>query len=280
MLTPILLAMAMAAPPPPTAVTDTTFAVRATARLDVQRAAGIVRVRAWSRSEMRVHAPGGQEQFAVRNAGDRVQVSSRDGQRDGGVLEITVPAGMSVHLSGNSLVIDVEGVAGSVVANTLNGSITVRTSGGSVTAESLNGPITVEDVRGPVAARSTNDDVRISRVTGPITAETVNGRIVVRDVASANVDLSSVNGPIEYRGAIAPNGRYRFATHNGPITAAVPANASATVVLNTMHGRFDAGFPVTMQSGGTDRHFTFTLGGGSARIEMESFNGDLRLIRP
>ena len=47
----------------------------------------------------------------------------------------------------------------------------------------------------------------------------------------------------------------------------------------SFQGDFESAFPVTI----TERHgkrFEFTLGNGSARVELESFSGTIRLVRP
>ena len=55
----------------------------------------------------------------------------------------------------------------------------------------------------------------------------------------------------------------------------------ASVSLSTFNGDFDFDFPVTLtETRGGDKRFGFTLGTGSARIELSSFGGTIRLRRP
>jgi DUF4097 and DUF4098 domain-containing protein YvlB len=93
------------------------------------------------------------------------------------------------------------------------------------------------------------------------------------------VDANTVNGDISYEGTIRPNGRYRLATHNGDVTVVVPDGADALVSVSTFQGDFASDFPITLR----ERHgkrFEFTLGKGSARLELESFQGTIELRRP
>jgi hypothetical protein len=58
---------------------------------------------------------------------------------------------------------------------------------------------------------------------------------------------------------------------------------NATVFVRTFQGDFTADFPVQLPEGQNPRsgskRFNFTLGSGSARIELQSFGGDIVLAR-
>ena len=60
----------------------------------------------------------------------------------------------------------------------------------------------------------------------------------------------------------------------------MPANANATVSVNTFNGSFESDYPVTLTGKNQRRKFSFTIGNGSARVDLESFGGDIRLARP
>lgn len=60
---------------------------------------------------------------------------------------------------------------------------------------------------------------------------------------------------------------------------AIPDRANVTVSVASFEGEFDASFPVQITEQ-RKRRFSFTIGSGSARMELESFDGDIRLRRP
>ena len=72
-------------------------------------------------------------------------------------------------------------------------------------------------------------------------------------------------------------------THNGDIRVSLGAQANATVFVRTFGGDFSSDFPVTLPEGMSNRdgnkRFNFTLGGGSARVELQSFQGDIHVSR-
>ena len=90
-----------------------------------------------------------------------------------------------------------------------------------------------------------------------------------------------MNGDVEYDGPIHDGGRYALSSHNGDITIAVAPTANAAVAVSTFGGEFESDFPVTMTEGRKGKRFSFTLGkGGGAQIDLESFQGTIRLARP
>ena len=90
---------------------------------------------------------------------------------------------------------------------------------------------------------------------------------------------NTVNGDVSYDGTIKDGGRYRFTTHDGDLRVSVPEKASVTVTVSTFDGDFSACFPVQLSRKSKHR-FDLTIGAGSARVELESFNGDIHLCRP
>jgi DUF4097 and DUF4098 domain-containing protein YvlB len=110
--------------------------------------------------------------------------------------------------------------------------------------------------------------------------ENVNGPIIMERVQATTVDAATVNGVIVYDGVIRDNGDYLLSTHNGNIWMVVPTSSNATVHVSTYNGRLDTSFSVALKENTTRRRFSFALGNGSAKIDLETFGGDVRLRRP
>lgn len=261
---------------------DTTFDVRAGGVLDLEALNGAVVVGTWDRSAMRVRAThSGSSRIEIDNDGAEVaiEVEHRYGAADRVTFEITVPRNYHVRLEGVNLPATVAGVQGSVTIENVEGAITVRNINGDVDVESVSGSIDVSEVRGNVDAATVNEAVNLTGVHGGIETETVNGSIIMRAIDAASVQASNVNGLIEYHGSVRDNGQYYLGTHNGRITMSVPEQANARVTIETQNGKVEAGFPVQIRNAGGGE-FSFTVGSGSAHIELESFNGTVHLVRP
>ena len=140
--------------------------------------------------------------------------------------------------------------------------------------------ITIERAKGRIEAQTVNDNVQVSDATGDLTVGTTNGSIVLERIDTANLDASTVNGTIAFDGSIRDKGSYRLTTHNGAVSMAIPDKVNATLRVRTYGGSFRSTFPLKLDDQDRQNRFTLTLGDGSARIELESFNGSIALRRP
>lgn len=263
--------------------TDTTLAVRQGGTLSIETFGGRVAVRTWDRAEVRIQAAHGPNtRVNVRQSGGNVttEVASRAGMPVTNLrMDVLVPRNYSVRLEGVNLSADITGVRGSVEIENVDGALRLRDVAGQVRIETVSGPLQMDDVAGSVAVTAVNQSVSMNRVRGSISAETVNGSVVIRESDADTISISTVNGFIEYDGAVRDGGRYFLGTHNGRITMSVPEHANARIHVAATTGKVEAAFPVAL--GGSSRDsFTFTVGTGSARVELESFNGTIRLVRP
>jgi DUF4097 and DUF4098 domain-containing protein YvlB len=263
--------------------TDTTFAIRSGSRVEVETFGGEINVKTWNRNEIRVQATHGRRDIInIDSRGSTVQIEAegRVGPAINVVFNITVPPSVALDLSGVHTEITVDGVNGDIDAETVQGGISV-VGGGRLKLESVEGEIVVDKARGRVSANTVNRGIRITNVVGDVEAETVNGPISLRAVQAGTVDLATVNGRIVYDGTIRDGGDYSIASHNGGVWVVVPEKAGVTVSISTFNGELDSSLPIKVQGGGgRDRNMTFVFGSGSARLDIESFGGDIHLRRP
>ena len=103
--------------------------------------------------------------------------------------------------------------------------------------------------------------------------------ILLDQIESVTVRAEAQDGDIVYSGAIAAGGEYRFYLHDGDVLLQLPADVSARVHVSTFDGEFTSDFPVRVESFSAGRQFDFVLGGGSALLEIEVFDGEIRLAR-
>ncbi len=262
--------------------TDTTIPVRAGARLEVSNFGGDITVKTWSKSAVRIAADySSRDRITIEATDQVVRVKSQGRRGPSRVVEydITVPASMTLALSGVYTDISVDGAQGEITAETVEGSIKVSGGAGTVSLKSVQGDVTLEKARGRIDLSSVNEGITATAVSGDIAAETVNGDITLTQVESANTEANTINGDITYDGTIKDGGRYHFSTHDGDLRVSVPEKASVSVSVSTFNGDFSACFPVRLGRK-TKHRFDFTIGSGSARIELESFGGDIKICRP
>ena len=277
MLAHALLALMLAA------ATDQTVEVKKGMRLEVHNFAGDVVVKVWNRDAVRVEAEHSDREIVDIRPGELALVvrgRSRNGPSRSIDFSITVPAWMAVNVDGTNADITLEGVGGDVTVESNRGDILIRGGSGFVSAKSVQGSITIERAKGRIEATSVNDNVHLSDVSGDVTAGSTNGGIVLERIDTANLDAYTVNGGIAFDGPIKDKGSYRLTTHNGLVSMAIADKVNATLRVRTYGGSFRSTFPVKLDDQDRRNRFTLTLGDGSARVELESFNGSIALRRP
>ena len=262
---------------------DRTVDVQPGTRLQLDNTFGGVTIRTWDRNSVRVqgHHPVGTT-VEIQPGGALLQIEA-DHPGDPGkpiVYTLTIPADMAIEVDVVHGDVDVAGTRAGMDIQSVHGSITVVGGADVLTLESVQGKVTVTGARGRVNAGSVNAGIDLTDVRGDVQAEAVNGPIRMRGIEAGRVSAETVNGSLSYEGSIRNDGWYHFSTHNGSIDLTIPANAGATFTASTFNGTLQTGFPVTLHEAKEGKEFTFTLGSGGARIELESFNGTMSIRRP
>lgn len=263
--------------------TDTTFAVRPNSRVEVETFGGQINVKAWNRNEIRVQATHGRRDvISIDARGNSVSIEAegRVGPATDVTFDLMVPASVSLDLSGVYTEVSVQGVTGDIEVETVQGNISVI-GGTRLQLESVEGNIAVDRARGRVSANTVNRGIRISNTVGDVEAETVNGPIILTGIQATNVDLATVNGRIVYDGTLRNGGDYAITSHNGGIWVVIPEKVGVSVDVSTFNGNLDSTLPITFVGDrGSKRRMNFVFGNGGARLDLESFGGDIHLRRP
>lgn len=263
--------------------TDTAVAVQPGTRLRVDNFGGEVVIRASTDNRVRVRADhASRDRVILHPTGSvlTVKAESRRGPPQSVSFEISVPRWMSVSVSGVYVDASIEGTEGEVTVETVQGEVSCVGGKGFISLQSVEGSVTVRGARGRVEVTSVNESIEVRDVVGDVKAETVNGDISLLQIDALTVSATTVNGDIDYDGTIKDSGRYAFASHNGDITVSVPERANVTVSASTFQGEFESWIPVTINRLSSKHRFTFVRGSGSARLELESFQGDIELRPP
>src|SRR6266850_692360 len=189
---------------------------------------------------------------------NRVKVHAEQGRR--GRVEVS--------LVGNTVVIKASSREGA--PSVIDFDITVPQAMG-LTLSGTYADINVDGMQGSISAETVNGEVKV---------ETTNGEIMLTGIQSASVDAGTINGDVLYQGTVTDGGSYSFGSHNGDITVSITERANVTITAATANGDIDASFPLPMTSTTGKHRKTFKIGSGSARMELESFQGDINMRRP
>ena len=263
---------------------DQTVQVPKGTRVEVDDCSGDTIVRTWDRDAVRVQARHTSRTRVRANlVGNQLRIDIDADRGPGSAdLELSVPAWINLRIDGNNCFVEVAGVSGAVSVKTVEGDIVLTGLSGTVDAESVEGKITLEGGRGRVQLSTVEGDIAISKAGGEIVAESVDGEITLTETQASAVEISTVDGDVLYSGALLATGRYLFTTHDGDVTMAIPENTSATFSVRTFgDSRVESTLPLKQGTAGRrGQRATYTLGGGAAQVDIEAFDGSVRIRRP
>ncbi len=262
------------------AAVDTILALRPGDRVVLENLTGEISVRGWDRDELELRGEDEDVPLIVSRRGSIVRVArdDRKGRRRGVEAAIRLPRWVDVDVSGRSLDIWIDGIDGTVEISGVSGDVWVENAGGPVRVRTIEGEIDVSGARAGVNASSQSDEVRLRDVEGPVDAHSGSGDLTLVDIRSASVRAETQDGDVTFSGTVANDGRYGFFVHDGDAYIAIPATSSARVSVSTFDGDFESEFPVRIERYTGGREFDFTIGDGRASIEIQVFDGEIRLL--
>jgi DUF4097 and DUF4098 domain-containing protein YvlB len=261
---------------------DTTFAVDPGLRLELHNSSGYIVVRTWERDEVRIRANGSfRGAFVIERTSSSLRVGARRWDDDDDEVDylLTVPASMDLDLATSDGDITVDGTVGEVTLRASDGDLMIRGGSGRIAARTSDGSITAEGVEGRIHLESSDGDITVEGATGDITIDATDGAVELWEVEATSVQVDNVDGDITFDGVLAPRGTYRLSTHDGDISLNIPESSDARVTLGIYDGDFSSNFSITLPRWPRGRRVEFTLGGGSAELQAETFDGDISLMR-
>lgn len=125
-----------------------------------------------------------------------------------------------------------------------------------------------------------NGSVNISGVSGDVHAESVNGTLDLEDLAG-DVQMETVNGSINASFAkLDGQQRVKGSTVNGRMTLRLPADADVEVNADTLNGSINANdFGLEADKGFVGSDLNANIGNGSARLNLDTVNGSIKILR-
>jgi DUF4097 and DUF4098 domain-containing protein YvlB len=188
--------------------------------------------------------------------------------------------------------LNVQRSGGDIVVHEVKGEVFIRSAYGDINIDGAGKSVDVAAAGGDMDVSNAGGDVRVNTATGDITIRCVKGRAEVNS-ASGSITLEGVNGDIDagtasgdvsFTGAIRSGGTYRLKSLSGLLELKLPADTRGfTATLITYNGSLDLQFPLKVEGplpgGPINRKFTGTYGDGSARVTLDSFNGEMRIAK-
>jgi len=265
--------------------TDQTVPAARGTRLVIENKAGEIVVRAWEKDAVRVQARHtSRAKINVRADASAIRVDAVSDKGPTGSIDydINAPAWMPVKIEGQYDYVSVEGIQGEISVETVRGDIVLKNVSSAI-AKTIEGAIEVDGGRGKLTLSSVNEEIKVAGATGEVVADTTNGEITLTRMEAVAVEVATVNGDVVYEGRFADRGHYSFTNHSGDIELVVPENSNVTFTVRAYSGEFTTALPLKGPDASQvrrGRRVSYTLGSGSAQVDVESFGGDIKLRRP
>ncbi len=256
---------------------------------------GDFRVRGWLWGNPRRSAAELSQNPPIRQEGSLVHVGSP--QFGAGAVSISytveVPPNTEVRVTTGSGDLNVGGIAGPVTATTGSGDVQMSEIQGDVNATAGSGDMRMEGIQGSaeitagsgdVEMRSIGGRVRVKTGSGDITLSSPGNTVTVRngsgDIrvtgASSDLRIRTGSGTVTVAGSPSVGSYWELHAASGDINLTVPPNAAFRFHAQSRMGSIQSHVPMTIVEQ-SRRELRAVVGQGSARVEVETASGDVRL---
>jgi len=192
-----------------------------------------------------------------------------------------VPRGAEMRIEVVSADVALSGVAGRALnVNSVSGKLRLDSDAREVEVDSVSGNIelTGKAERGHLETVSGN--VRARGLGGQIKFETVSGDVDAENGDYREINAGTVSGNINLRGKPSKDARVDVETMSGDVHLYLPADVSAHLRGSTFSGSIRTDFgSVKEEDHGPGSNLDATVGGGDARINLQTFSGDMEIRR-
>lgn len=265
------------------------------ARISVSNVKGSVTVTAWDRNQVQVTGRLGEgaKPLVIEGSNDNLEIRVESQGRSGwfnwnsensmgsSTLDIRVPKGATMDVDVVSAPLSIDGIeGGKIKANTVSGKARINARSPSVDVDSVSGSIELAGSADRVSLQTVSGDILAPNVGSEAQLQTVSGRIRVSGGPWRKLNLSTVSGDVQLTGGLAAGGAFDVDSMSGDVQVQVPSNLSAAIHASTFSGDLRSDFgTVKKVEHGPGSELQATTGAGNAKMNIETFSGDLRIRR-
>lgn len=231
--------------------------------------------------------------------GRRVEISDRGrGLEASADMEISVPSGKRILVALAAGRINARNVDGEIYLDTGSGDITASGASGILNLDTGSGNVMVDGAEGDVSVDTGSGDVEARSIRGTaLSLDTGSGDVTVAGVEAQEIEVDTGSGSVTLQGlrvdrigvdtgsgevtveTVAGSASIQVDTGSGNVTVRVPDDYAGDVQLATSSGRMVTELPITLLRRSEDEVVGRIGGGGSARIEVDTGSGDIRIHR-
>jgi Toastrack DUF4097 len=261
--------------------------------VEVSNIAGSILIRAWDQSTVAVSAdlPGDTQRVKLTSGHGRTSVCvayehgcgsmSFFGGKTPVRLEVRVPRGSELEVSGVSAEITTDGLAGRQHLHTVSGDIRATLGSGDDDVNSVSGDIDLHGSAqdGTLHVTSVSGDLTVTDVAGELEARTVDGKVTAELSSARLARINTTSSAIGLHARLANGGTVETETVSGDQELDISAPAGYTYEAKSFSGDIKDCFgQEPSKSGyGPGSRLSGTRGGGAGHVRIKSLSGGISL---
>lgn len=266
---------------------DTLFRVAANAVIEITVRSNDLIIRGSDRTTADIRAD--RRDYQLRSSGVNVTLTSTaNSGRGRDEIVLLVPRSVRLVIHGVSGDVNVADMTADVEVHVHSGDIVTQRLGGRAILESVSGDIAVTDGVGDLRASTVSGDLVAQNIRGTVEANSTSGDIALSAIQFSRAEVVTNSGEIVLTGVLADDANIQLSTHSGDIALRIPDTANGQLSVSTFRGTV-VGDRLTLlptpdrslsgaRNDADTRRYEFG-GGGSARITVSTFTGDVTLTR-
>ncbi len=202
------------------------------------------------------------------------------GPREDTLIQVHVPFGASLEIESVSADVAVAGIKSSerLQVESVSGDAELRADTVRLSLSTVSGDAQFSGRAERATSESVSGDVTLRGIEGELKVETVSGDARVSESRLRQLDGGSVSGDLDFDVDLIGSASVNIESMSGNVTLRLPAGLSATVNAETFSGSLASDFSLKIiDEKGPGSEMRGKLGNGDARIDLESFSGDIRV---
>ncbi|MGD8440802.1 MAG: DUF4097 family beta strand repeat-containing protein [Holophagae bacterium] len=265
---------------------DETRPLAADGRVEINNVAGSVEVVGWSDDQVEITGTLGAnvDDLEISSGGSRLEIVVKQARRSNrgasAFLTVKMPRTADLDVETVSAEITVENIDGDLSLESVSGEIEVAGRPRSIEAVSVSGDVRVASTSGRSKLESVSGNIVVGQALGELETDVVSGNIGIDAGRLDGFDAETVSGSITCAAQPGERARFSIESMSGTVELVLPAGIDADFDIETYSGSISNQFgPEATRSDeyGPGKELRFRAGSGGARIEIESFSGDVRL---